>query len=349
MKQNKIRKSTNYPVISIVLVIRNEEEKIAECLTHLYQQTYSKDKTELIIVDGVSVDKTRQCIDKFFSENKKFEYKDVRIMDNISGQRCSGLNIGIKAAIGELIIRVDARTVLPEDYIEKCVGTSQRTNAENVGGLQKPLARTFLQEAFAIALTNVFGIGYGRFRVGTKSDYVDTVYLGCFKRTIFDKIGYFDEESPIVSEDSDINQRINDSGGKVYMNSDIIAYYYPRENFIGLAKLYFRYGGAKAGNMIKNRKPTTLRQFGPVIFVLMLLLSSVLCLMNGNFFWIFLLISLPYLTIDMLISLSSALLKKKIFLFFPLIITFPLIHVSYGFGFIYRLLYKPRAGRYWSN
>ncbi len=366
--------------ISIIIPVRNEEKYIRECLRQLVDQTYPKDKMEIIVVDGMSEDGTREIVDRVSKiVSRKFGMA-IRLIDNPKGHRASALNIGIREAKGDVILRIDARTVIPPDYIEKCVKTLLETGADNVGGMQKPIVaresevgsrKWSTQLAIGIALTHPFGVGDAQFRIGRKSGYVDTVYLGCFRREIFDKVGLFDEESAVISEDADMNYRIRQAGGKVYFNKDIVAYYYPRDNLKDLWKLYFRYGGAKAGNLIKRGRLTAWRQFVPPLFILSLIFFPILGVFYSTFLYIWAFIVGCYLFTDIAVSVYLALTSQpfhyhlsedirqaktnvkfkylKLSLFWTLFLVFPTIHFSWALGFWKRLLQRPKPGEYWGN
>jgi succinoglycan biosynthesis protein ExoA len=198
-----------------------------------------------------------------------------------------------------------------------------------------------------IALSHPFGVGNAQFRLGRQSGFVDTVYLGCFKREIFEQVGYFDEDAPVISEDSDMNYRIRKAGGKVYFNKDIVAYYYPRDNFRDLARLYFRYGGAKAGNFLKIKSLTAWRQLVPPLF-----LGSIIILALASFLsmWArvaFVSILGTYLLLDLFVSLCLALKEKQFALFHRLFVVFPTLHFPWAMGFFTRLVQRPGPGTYW--
>lgn len=390
-------KRGTYPKISILVPVRNEERFIGFCVSQILAQTYPLENIELLIIDGLSSDKTRDIV-KDIINNRQL---NIKLIDNPLGQRTIALNIGIREATGDIILRVDARTIIPADYVEKCVKTLIETGADNVGGMQKPISvrasgfevrgsklndqhrtsniehRTLTQESIRIALSHPFGVGNAQFRIGNKSGFVDTVYLGCFRKEIFDKVGLFDEESAVISEDADMNYRIRQAGGKVYLNKDIVAYYYPRDNFIDLWRLYFRYGGAKAGNVIKRGRLTAWRQFVPPTFLLSLILLPILEIVNKSFLYLWFLISGSYIIADFAVSLYLSLLNRKSLivssemrdiqhdticdsrftihnsqftkksLFWRLLLVFPTIHFSWAIGFWRRLLQRPKPGEYW--
>lgn len=344
----------DHPRVSVVVPVRNEQNSIRMCVERLFGQTYPADRFEVIAVDGQSDDGTRQIVERFVLDNKVTEPAPVvRLIDNPNGQRASAMNIGIKEAAGDVIIRVDARTVIPANYVEKCVETLIRTGADNVGGVQRPIvsknagrSKELKQKAIGLAQSHPFGVGDAQFRLGKKSGYVDTVYLGCFRKEIFDKVGLFDEDAPVISEDADMNFRIRKAGGKVYLNKDIIAYYYPRDNFADLWKLYFRYGGAKAGNLLKHGV-LRWRQFVCPLFLVTLAALLALSLFDVIFLWAFLGVFGLYIGTDLLVSLSLALREHSILLFPRLLLAFPCMHFAWGLGFLKRLLTKPKRGTYW--
>lgn len=387
--------STSVRFVSVVIPERDEEKNIEECLKQLLKQTYPKNCYEIIVVDGMSKDTTRQIV-KRFQVQPETSGKNVtprriaepnlmpfiHLIDNPSGQRPAAMNVGIKAATGDVIIRIDAKTLIGPDYIEKCVRTLEESGADNVGGSQQPIVsfsrchktsskqvtmHSLTQLAVAIALGHFFCMGGAAFRLGKKSGLVDTVYLGCFKREVFDKVGLFDEEAPVISEDSEMNFRIRSAGGKVYFNKEIMAYYYPRDTLIDVARLYFRYGGAKAGNFLKH-KILAWRQFVPPIVLLTLLLLPLLGIFIRPLFYLWIMVIGTYFMADFIISSHLALTCKiseflpqssdvqhptpdlglqRAVLFWYLLLIFPTIHSFWALGFWRRLLQMNKPGSYW--
>jgi len=345
------------PTVTVVMPIKNEGVRIERSLRQLEASSYPHEKITVFIVDGMSTDDTREVVGRV----KEGSDLDIRILDNPKGQRASALNIGIREASSELILRIDARTIIDADYITRCVDTLLETGADNAGGVQK--SATFIgendeytaaQHAVGAAMAHPFGVGNAQFRLGKKSGFVDTVYLGCFRRAVFDKVGLFDEDSPVVSEDSDMNERIRAGGGKVYLNKDIIAYYVPRDKISELWKLYYRYGGCRAGNLLKNKRLTGWRQLVPTLFILSLVALPVASIFNSLFIYLWCFIVASYIEADLMISLyltgkngSGLGGKGRLSLFFALFRAFPAMHFSWAFGFWRRLLQRPKPGEYW--
>lgn len=356
--------------LSIVVVVRNEEKNIESSLKRLVGQTYPGDRYEIIVVDGMSNDGTRDIVKELI----RTQHRKIRLVDNSTGRRASGLNIGIRQAEGDIIVRVDARTVLPADYIEKCVNTLIMTGADNVGGVQKPTismekdsgeqaegclsagldSKLLTKSAIGGAMSHPFGVGNAQFRLGKRSGPVDSVYLGCFRREIFQKVGLFDDEAPIISEDSDINYRIRKAGGKVYLNKDIIACYHTRDSFKDLYKLYFRYGGARAGFLIKHKKLTSWRQLVAPAFLAVNVTLPVLSIFDKTLLLFWLVLLGIYTATDIVVSTylvyKPAFIIKAGFkrsLFWRFIITFPIMHCAWALGFWKRVLQSPKPGTYW--
>lgn len=344
----------DYPQVSVIMPVRNEARFIGECLSRLVSQTYPKDRTEILVIDGMSEDGTRDIVVHELEKANRELGVVLRLLDNFKRQRASGLNIGIKNARGNVFIRVDARTVILENYIEKCVQTLIETHADNVGGIQVPLVannsdrrKKLTQRAIGIALSHPFGIGNAQFRLGKRSGYVDTVYLGCFRKEVFDKVGLFDEDAAVIGEDTDMNYRIRKAGGKVYLNNDIIAYYHPRDRLKDLWRLYFRYGGARAGNFLKTRAFTSWRQIVPLAFICALGVTAIGSLVSTTFSYLFVSLALVYLVADCAVSIYLSLRHAQPSFLFTLLVVFPCIHCAWAFGFFRRLFQRPKPGQYW--
>ncbi len=340
----------NLPKVSVIIPVKNEAARIKECLNRLVEQTYPKEKLEILVVDGMSDDGTRDIINEFSDQNRQLT---IKILDNPKGYRTSGLNIGIKESCGDIILRIDARTRIPSDYAARCVETLEQTGADNVGGVIKPYSEALTQKAIALVTSHPFGVGNARFRLAKRSGFVSHVYLGCFRKKIFEKVGLFDENLSIISddtgEDTDMNRRIWNMGGKVYLNNEIVAYYKPRETFFELFRLYFRYGMGNAVYLFKHRKLASWRLLVPPIFVLTLIalfafsIFSKKCLIFGLALLGF------YLLLDFFFSISIVINQEKKINILPRVFTaFPIIHFAWTFGFFRRLFQRPKPGCYWS-
>ena len=245
-----------YDKITILIPCRNEEKFISAIIEDVINQDYPKDKTEVFIIDGMSDDKTREIINQYSTK-----YSGLKVLDNPQKTVPYAMNIGIKASSGDIIIRMDVHSLYPKDYISKLVYFLEKLNADNVGGvcITKPFSDTLMAKAISLVLAHPFGVGNSYFRIGAKEiKEVDTVPFGCFKRSIFDKVGFFNENLK-RSQDLEFNLRIKRAGGKIYLFPDIVSDYYSRSGL----KDFFIYNFTKRMFSIfeaySNKIPSILR------------------------------------------------------------------------------------------
>ena len=316
--------------VSCILPCRNEEKFIGACIDSFLATEYPRDQLELLIVDGASNDRTREIVAGYAER-----YPWIRLLDNPKRIVPTALNIGIKAATGDVIVRLDAHVVYPPDYVPKCVAALERTGADNVGGtvVTLPAIQTPMAEAIAIGLSHPFGVGNSWFRIGTTEPrWVDTVPFGCFRREIFSRIGMFDEEL-VRNQDDEFNYRIVREGGRIMLLPDVVSYYYARESPGLAAKMLYQYGYFKPLVARKIGRVVTLRQLVPPAFVASLALAAV-----GALLWTpaALLLAAIVLTYGAaaVASAASTVRTRGLRTAAALAFVFPVLHIAYGTGFI---------------
>lgn len=318
------------PFVTVIIPCLNEEKFIRKSLDYFGVCDYPAEKLEVLVVDGMSEDGTREILKEYVKR-----YPFIRVLDNPARNIPSALNIGIKNAGGEVVVRMDAHSGYESDYISKCVEYLLGYEADNVGGVWiiKPGSDKIMAEAIALAAASPFGAGNAYYRLGVKEPkYVDTVPFGSYRRELFKKTGLFDEDL-LWSEDDEFNARIITRGGKVLLVPGIVSYYYARESLPAVAKQYYRYAYSKAGAIRKLGRIYTWRQLVPPAFVCSLALSGFLSFFNVYFFRTFLLIATAYFCVSLLFSLETACKKGARFL--PLLpAVFLVMHLSYGAGFL---------------
>jgi len=317
----------SYPFVSILLPVRNEEKYIKSCLQSLLSQDYPLGKMEILIADGLSTDNTRSVINEL-----KLDHSHISLFDNPGRIVPVGLNILIREAKGDVIIRVDGHTTISSDYIWQCVQALDSSGAQNVGGRMNAVGSNLFGEAVAAATSTPFGIGGGRFHFSEKQEWVDTVYLGAWPKTVFEEIGLFDEEL-VRDQDDEFNYRLRASGGKILLTPKVKSFYTVRSSPKALWKQYFQYGFWKVRVLQKHPRQMSLRQFVPLAFVVALILTFLLSLM---FPWGWKAL-LALLAVYILANLSASVMTasgqgfKKLIL---LSLAFAIIHLSYRLGFL---------------
>lgn len=247
------------PIVTVAMPCLNEAAFIEGCLRSVQAQTYPRDRLEILVADGGSTDGTREILGRLVGEDGR-----IRVLDNPRRIQAAGLNRAIRESRGEVIVRMDVHAEYEPDYVEKCVAALERTGADNVGGAQRCAARTAFQEAMRVALRSPLGAGGAPYRDASHEGFVDTVFLGAFRRAVFDRIGLYDEAS-VANEDAEINQRIVKSGGRIYLSPEIRVRYYPRTSFAGVARQYYGYGHWRARTLLKHRRLLTLRSVLPFL------------------------------------------------------------------------------------
>ena len=306
--------------VSVIIPILNEEKYIEKCIMSVLNQDFPIENLELILIDGMSDDKTVQIIKEYMEK-----YKFIKLIFNPEKTVQYALNAGIKAACGEIIVRMDAHSEYAEDYVSKCVQYLKNTDAINVGGPMIAVGKGGLQNVIAAAYHSKFALGGGKNHEEGYEGYADTVFLGAFKREDILKLGMYDERLP-RSEDDDLNFRIIESGEKIYITPEIKSRYYPRGSYKSLFKQYYEYGLWKVAVIKKHKKPARISHLVPMVFVAFLLL----CLIAPLKFTFPVL--LLYLLLNFYFSFTNPRVSKlsdKL----RLMLVHSIIHIAYGVGF----------------
>lgn len=315
-------------MISVVCAVFNEERYIDSCVLSVINQDYPKDDLELIFADGFSTDKTRAIILQYASS-----YPWIKLIDNPGKIVSTGLNLAIKQSRGEYVIRIDGHATYPSNYLSQLVFYHDKLDASNVGALihTLPGGHTITARAIAEAMKNPFCVGNSTFRLGTnKIQKVDTVPFGCFRRSLFEQIGFFDEDL-VRNQDDEFNGRIIKNGGSIYILPHLSIDYYARGTLRKVSAMFYQYGLFKP---LVNKKlgfPATVRQLFPLVFCLSILGALLAGVVSpwGFFFLGFLL--LLHATVGLLFSWSFQAPREVVGL---MAIAYLVIHISYGVGYL---------------
>ena len=315
-------------MLTIICPIYNEEKYIGRCIESIMQQDYPKEDMEVLFVDGMSKDRTREIIASYQS---KCPY--LRVLDNPHQIVPPAMNIGIREAKGDIIVRLDAHAFFPENYFSELVKNLKELNADNVGGVCRtlPVNETVVCKCIANVLSSSFGMGNSHFRVGAKGVMqVDTVPFGCFHRELFDKIGYFDEEL-IRNQDDEFNGRIVKNGGKIFLLPQLVIDYFARDTIGKVYKMFYQYGLFKPLVNKKLGSPATIRQFFPLVFVLGLIVGPFFGFISPWFLVAYMAVLLAYFGIATMSSLRDTKDLKQVLMQNW---TYFVVHFGYGWGYI---------------
>lgn len=322
---------SNLPFVSILMPIRNEAGFIRRSLGAALAQDYPQECLEVIVADGMSTDATREII-----EAMQRQYPNLRLIDNPGMIVPTGLNRAIKEARGDIIVRIDGHTIVEPDYVSECVATLQRTGADNVGGRMDPVSEGVFGQAVALATSSPFGVGGSRFHYAQNEEWVDSVYMGAWPITVFERNGLFDEEL-VRNQDDEFNYRLRSQGGKVLLNPRIKSHYYNRSTARSLWRQYFQYGLWKVRVMQKHPRQMSARHFAPSVLAAALIFSAMLAPFSDAGRVLFALVAGAYILANLVASVLVALKaqNKNVSQAIPqLPAIFAILHLSYGLGFL---------------
>jgi succinoglycan biosynthesis protein ExoA len=322
--------------ISIIVACRNEIIYIRRFLDSLLAQDMAGISWEAVLADGLSDDGTREILDEYSSKNPQ-----LRVLSNPGRIVSTGLNAAIRAARGDIIIRMDAHSWYAPTYSRLCIETLQRTTADYVGGPVLAQAEGVLPRAVTAAFHSRFATGgASRFRESDYEGWVNTLPFGAWRKTTLEKIGLFDE-SLVRNQDDELNIRLLRAGGRIWQTPSLSSWYSPRSTLSKLFHQYFQYGFWQVPVLRKHSNLSSWRKLVPVAFVLVHVIAAaalILAAANGSswfqpilFAWLTLLI--VYLFLDLVASLLAA--RRNGWDTLPYLpIIFCIYHFSFGAGFL---------------
>ncbi len=208
--------------VSVIIPMRNEGPYIGACLDSVLRNNFPQANYEILVVDGHSSDDSVDVV-----RRKAAERGCIRLLQNPQRIAPTAMNIGIRHARGRYIIRMDAHSQYPSDYIQSCIDELERTGAGNVGGrwITLPGGDSAVARSIAAFTQMRIGVGNAEYRLGKGDRYVDTVPFGAFRREIFDQVGLYREDL-VRHQDYELNARIRKAGYPIYLSSKISNVYY---------------------------------------------------------------------------------------------------------------------------
>lgn len=322
------------PEVSVIIPCFNEEKFIARLIEGLLEQDLPREEHELIFVDGMSNDRTREIL-RSYTER----YDHIRLLDNEAQHVPQAMNKGITEAKGRIIVRLDAHADYPKNYLSYLVGKLKETGADNVGVPWKTRTLSSNPKARAIqkVLAHPLGVGNSHFRVGVnEAQEVDTVPFGCYWKETLQKVGGYNNALH-RNQDIELNKRLLRQGGRILLLPDISLTYYARENYKELARNNYRNGlwNIRTIYITRDSGSLSLRHFIPLIFVLSLILPTIAA------FFIPLAGLLPLLILGiytLAILIVSIRTKDEHSSLTHMILSFFTLHFSYGIGSLVGLL-----------
>lgn len=317
------------PLVSAVIPCRNEAPFIAQCLESVIANDYPKDRLEILVVDGMSEDRTRAIVQRYTEQ-----YPFVALLDNPQRHATAAFNTGIRRARGDVVVIMGAHAAYDPSYISTAVTALQTYNADNVGGVWRvvPRERTLVGETIAVAVSSGLGAGDAYTKRGSKEPrWVETVFGGCFRRTLFDRIGFFDERLA-RSQDIEFNLRLRRSGGRILLHPGMRCDYFVRTGWREFWQHNVDDGFWTFYPLRFGRRTFVLRHVVPPAFVASLLLSSGLAPVATVFGLAFLAVVGAYGVVNFAYSVALAARYRRPGFAAVLPLVFMMRHVGYGIG-----------------
>lgn len=246
----------NLQGVSVIMTVLNEQRHIEAAVRAVLAQDHAG-PMELVLALGPSVDDTDSVVAAFAAADSR-----VRTVANPKGATPSGLNLALREAAYDVIVRVDGHSVLPPSYVSTAVAVLAETGADNVGGIMAAEGTEPLEQAVAVAMNSWLGVGGARFHLGGEAGPADTVYLGAFRRSALERVEGYDE-SLHRAQDWELNYRIRRTGGTVWFTPRMRVTYRPRGDLRSLARQYFRTGQWRRTVVRQHTDTLSLRYLAP--------------------------------------------------------------------------------------
>ena len=314
------------PAVTVILPVYNEQRYIQRCLEAIQAQDYPTESLEILVIDGRSTDDTREIVSRMATIDGR-----IRLIDNPNRLQSYALNCGIAVAKGDIVVRIDGHVLIAVDYVSQCVRLLIELadqNVVNVGGPMRAGGETTVGQAIAAATQSPFGIPTA-FHHSTKAQMVDTVYLGTWPRTVFDKIGPFNPELP-VNEDYEFNYRTRMAGGRLYLCPDIHSTYFCRSSYRALWRQYFTYGREKVQMLRRFPASVKPRQLVAPLFVAALVGLPLLSIFSPLILGLWALMLVIYTGVAGVAAWKA---PRSDTALFNIVLAFMVMHVAWGSGF----------------
>jgi cellulose synthase/poly-beta-1,6-N-acetylglucosamine synthase-like glycosyltransferase len=324
------------PTVSVIVPCYNEERFIERCVMSIIEGDYPLDKLEILLVDGMSTDGTRDIL-----KDLAARYPQVRMIDNERRIKPVALNLGIGQSKGEVLVRLDGHAFFPANYVKRLVWYLLTHDVANVGGVRRNLPRSdgFVARVLARLLTHPFGVGDASHYTGVSEPrYTNIVFLFCVRRSLFDEVGLF-KEPLIRGQDREFNLRVAASGRKMLLVPDVHSNYFARDTLSGFFNWAME-GGATPFRINKYTDVNTVsfRNLIPPAFVLALLGSLVLGLIWSWFWWLSGAVLVSYFFVAAYAAAKIANQERNWRFLIAMPVAFFAWHFSYGLGAIKAVL-----------
>jgi glycosyltransferase involved in cell wall biosynthesis len=318
------------PLVTVLVPCRNEARFIESCLTSIISNGYPESLLQVLVMDGQSDDGTVGIVQRY-----ETLHPCVTLIENPRRITPSALNLGVQAARGDFVVWMSAHNRYDPGYIRNCVEWALRTGADNVGGVivTEPRDNTLFGRAVTLALAHRFGNGGSKFRMpADKPVWADTVFGGCYRRDVFNRVGLFNEDL-VRGQDFEFNVRLHRAGLRTLLVPNVRSTYFARSKPLDFVKhnwangvwaiLPFRYSDVV---------PVSFRHLVPMLFVGFLIGTALLGIWFHPLAFASLFVFGCYALTTLAVSASIAIEQRDARLLAVMPIVFWSLHLTYGLG-----------------
>lgn len=325
---------------------RNEEAHIAKCLDSILANDSGDDGVEILVVDAMSTDRTRAIVAEY-----QRKWPQIQILDNPQRLIPIAMNIGLRHARGQAILKIDAHSTYPRNYISRCVESLVQSQAENTGGIWRilPASQSATAQAIALSLAHPFASGNACVKVGAEEPrWVDSAAFGCWRKDTLIKIGGWNEKLA-GSSDMDLNARIRSRGGRILLVPEIVITYYADDTLQAFWKHNFA-DGVWATYVLKFRsKAWSWRHWVPLAFVWSLLGGALFSLVIPYLVYPMALVAGVYAAANFAASIQIAVRERALRCLPVLPLGFAIRHIAHGLGALFGLALVLVPGEHWKG
>ena len=233
------------PTVSVLMPVRNEERSVAGAISSVLGQTLTD--LEILVIDGASDDATVSVVSELARTDPR-----IRLLDNPDRTIPHALNIGLHAARGRYVARVDAHASVSVDYLERGVAAlDDDQKVASIGGRRIGVGDTPTARCVAAALSSPFGVGNSINHYGGQAQDTDHASFAVSRTDVLRSIDGWDE-GLLVNEDVDLDHRIGLAGFRIRYDPQMEIYWHVRRTVRDFARQYRRYGRGKAAMVRKN-------------------------------------------------------------------------------------------------
>lgn len=315
--------------ISFVVIALNSAGTLSSLFECLSKQSYPHNHIEVVLVDGLSNDQTKEMMISF--KESRDDFKRIVVLDNPKKTLPCGWNVALKEVSGDAILRVDAHTVFPDNFIE--LNVRDLNNGEDICGgkvISIPADKSNWSVTINEAENSMFGGSFAAFRHAESSQYVSTAAFAIYRKEVFDKVGLYNE-GLTRTEDNEMHYRMKKAGYKFFYDPEIVSYRETRSTFGKLLKQKYLNGYWIGRTLGVEPRCFSLYHFVPFAFVIAIIVSVILAVVEIK--WPVIVLWSSYGLANLIMTLAAILgSKNRNICFICLPVMFLLLHIWYGLG-----------------